>query len=700
MKLIQHQRIPHILLYGILFLFLGGSLSSCTKNDPTKDDTNPDVPDVDPETAITFNEGTDMNPTFGSEGGVLIVSFTASDNWTATIGNSRADNWLKLSKEQGNAGKASISISIEANDTYDERSASIFFTCGNTKGTMVVTQKQNNALSVTQSRFEVPSEGGQVLVEVKSNINFKVEIASDWIHQTESRGLETYQLAFRIDENSADEGRTGKILISGSDAQEEISVYQLAKDKQEEEVLLLSQKQVNVAATGETVKVQLDYNQEFDYYPIADYSWVNEITSRAVSTHTFYFEVQPNETYESRKAQYVFKSKTQELSDTLTIRQAPKNGLFISEDQFLLDASEQELTITVESNIDYKVTCGVEWIEQIITRSLESSTLTFLIKENPKTEVRKGEILFQGNGLEQSVQIVQQGLQEEPVLLVSPSNIEIGAEASVFNVNIQTNVEYVVQINASWIKETKSQISSEKNVSFSVDANTSTSPRTGTITIQSEDGSLSQTVHVVQAGKKEEPYLTINTTNFELNATEQEINLEISTNEDYTIQVSDDWIIRKTLRSGEKDIISFTILENTSPEIRNGSILIKGKTLSKSVLIVQQGKPEEPQITVSVHEINIKSEASTFDLQIQANVTYSITVDVPWIKKTGSRALSEENVSFSVDANTSTSPRTGTIIIQSEDKTLRQTVTVSQAGKDTSGMEGDIEDFIEKEENW
>lgn len=700
MKLILHQRIPYILLYGILFLLWGGSLSSCTKSDPTKEDINPDVPDVNPETAITFNEGTDMNPTFGSEGGVLTVSFMASDNWTATIGNSRADSWLKLSQEQGNAGKASISISIEANDTYDERSASIFFTCGNIKETMVVTQKQNDALSVTQSRFEVPSEGGQILVEVKSNISITVEIASDWIHQIEDRGLETHQFTFRIDENTSAEGRTGKVLINGSDAQEEISVYQLAKDKQEEDVLLLSQKQVNVAANGETVKVELDYNQEFDYYPIADYSWVNEITSRAVSTHTFYFEVQPNETYESREAQYVFKSKTQELSDTLTIRQVQKNGLLVSEDQFLLNASEQELTITVESNIDYEVICDVDWIEQISTRSLESSILTFQIKENPNTEVRKGEILFQGNGLTQSVQIVQQGIQEKPVLLVSPSNIEIGAEASVFDVNIQTNVEYVVQINDSWIKETKSQILSEENVSFSADANTSTSPRTGTIIIQSEDRSLSQTVYVVQAGKEEEPYLAINTTKFELNATEQEINLEISTNEDYTIQVSDDWIIRKTLRSGEKDIISFTILENTSPETRNGSIQIKGKTLSKSVLIVQQGKPEGPQITVSAHEISIKSEASTFDLQIQANVTYSITVDVPWIKKTESRTLSEENVSFSVDANTSTSPRTGTITIQSEDETLKQTVTVSQAGKGTSEIEGDIEDFIEKEENW
>lgn len=699
MKITLHQCIPYV-LYGIFILFLGGCLSACSENDPGNGDSDPNYPEEKPEATILFDEGTDLNPVFSSEGGLFIVNFTATDDWTVTIGNDRANNWLKLSAEQGKSGKASISISIEANTTNDERSASIFFSCGDIRKTIIITQKQKDALVVSQSEFEVPAEGGQVTVELKSNISFQVDINSDWIHQEESRGLETYQLTFRIDENLMEEGRTGKILISASGIQEEISIYQLAKEKQEEEVLLLSNKLVNVTANGEIIKVQLNYNREFDYYPITTYNWINEVVTRAVSTHTFYFEVQPNNTYDTREAQYVFKSKTQNLSDTLTVRQAPQGGLIVSEKQFLLDASEQTFNVIVESNIDYKISCEADWIEQINSRGLESSTVTFRVKENSGTEARKGEILFQGDGLEQLVQVVQQGIQEEPILMVSPTTIELEADAGFFNIDVQTNVKYYIQINDPWIKDITSRALSEERLSFSVEANTDTSLRTGSISIESEDGVLSQTVQVIQKGKTEEPYLTVNATQFTLDAFEQEISIEISTNEDYDLEISDNWIICKETVSGEKDIILFTVKENTSSESRSGNILIKGKNLSQSILIIQQGRPETPQLIVSPSEINVGPDASNFTLHIQSNVNYSINIDVSWIKETKLPSSSENEVSFSAEANENTSVRTGRITFQSEDGKLKQSVTVTQAAKETIGTEGTIEDFTEKEENW
>lgn len=64
-----------------------------------------------------------------------------------------------------------------------------------------MTQKQQDALTVTTSKYEVGGAGGNIAVEVKANITYEVEVNVDWIKQTGTRALTTSTLYFSIDAN-------------------------------------------------------------------------------------------------------------------------------------------------------------------------------------------------------------------------------------------------------------------------------------------------------------------------------------------------------------------------------------------------------------------------------------------------------------------------------------------------------------------
>lgn len=91
---------------------------------------------------ITISESENLYPVLPQEGGTVYVNFTATSSWEATLANTRADSWINISPSSGNTGKYKLSINANANDSHDERNATIFLKCGTVSKTIIVTQKQ------------------------------------------------------------------------------------------------------------------------------------------------------------------------------------------------------------------------------------------------------------------------------------------------------------------------------------------------------------------------------------------------------------------------------------------------------------------------------------------------------------------------------------------------------------------------------
>ena len=475
-----------------LFVLLSVVLVACSGEEKVN---LPDEPET-PEAEITLAEGTDKHPLLDASGGTVTLHFTSTADWKATVGNVRASSWITVSPTSGKAGEASVTISVAANDGTDERTASVFLDCGDSRETIVVSQKQKDALIVSRQSYELSAGESLIEVEVEANVTFEVEVSDTWIEHISTRSLEKSVLSFRILANDGYEKRSGSILVRSGELQETVRIYQEGKEK---EVLLLSEDMVEVGALGGTVDVQLQSSVSYICKPVTEYTWVSEITSRAVSTHTLHFAVQPNDTYDMREARFVFIDETESISDTLTIRQYAADEILVPSDPIICEPESGTFSFEVSANISYDVTTDVSWLKQVVGRGMERSTLHFSVEENTGSAMREGNIILSGNGVERTVKVMQKGKEEAPYLIVSQEHFNILPEGGTVRFTVKANVPYRVNTDADWMVQAVSGSSDE--IVFTVSANESTSSREATITVTSEDGNLVRTVQVVQEGE-------------------------------------------------------------------------------------------------------------------------------------------------------------------------------------------------------
>ena len=568
-----------------LFVLLSVVLVACRGEEKVNLSDEPEAPEAE----ITLAEGTDKHPLLDASGGTVTLHFTSTADWKATVGNVRASSWITVSPTSGKAGEASVTISVAANDGTDERTASVFLDCGDSRETIVVSQKQKDALIVSRQSYEL-SAGESLIeveveanvtfeVEVEANVTFEVEVSDTWIEQISTRSLEKSVLSFRILANDGYEKRSGSILVRSGELQEAVRIYQEGKEK---EVLLLSEDMVEVGALGGTVDVQLQSSVSYICKPVTEYTWVSEITSRAVSTHTLHFAVQPNDTYDMREARFVFIDETESLSDTLTIRQYAADEILVPSDPIICEPESGTFSFDVSANISYDVTTDVSWLKQVVGRGMEQSTLHFSVEENTGSAMREGNIILSGNGVERTVKVMQKGKEEAPYLVISQEHFNILPEGGTVRFTVKANVPYRVNTDADWMVQAVSGSSDE--IVFTVSANESTSSREATITVTSEDGSLVRTVQVVQKG--EAVYLDVSPSNISATAEGGKFTFTVNSNTQYTFTCSDNsWI------SVDGNLI--VIGANTSTSQRKGNVTVRAAELVRVIEITQAGKKEE-----------------------------------------------------------------------------------------------------------
>ena len=123
-------------------LFVVLAFVACSESDVDNGGTNSSgqTPSKQPEITLSTT-ATD----FSTDGGSNVITFTSSEAWTAEIVNSRADEWCSIDPTSGPAGSAKITVTTTANDTPDDRTASVIIKAGTTSKTINVSQKKKVA---------------------------------------------------------------------------------------------------------------------------------------------------------------------------------------------------------------------------------------------------------------------------------------------------------------------------------------------------------------------------------------------------------------------------------------------------------------------------------------------------------------------------------------------------------------------------
>ena len=199
-----------ILLFFAVFL-LSSFLWSCSED--KKEEILP--PPVEP--CLTIKA--DLYP-LNAQGDSTELVFTTNESWNiVTETEEEKRDWYRVYPLSGDAGEdIRVNVQVDSNLSYSDRNFVILLKSESLEERIEVRQLKQNVILLGGNRYEVTFEEQTLTVEVRSNVDYRVEIGegSDWIIETpdsRSEELKRREHVFRIANNLQESARTGLIFF-------------------------------------------------------------------------------------------------------------------------------------------------------------------------------------------------------------------------------------------------------------------------------------------------------------------------------------------------------------------------------------------------------------------------------------------------------------------------------------------------------
>ncbi len=344
---------------------------------------------------------------------------------------------------------------------------------------------------------------------------------------------------------------------------------------------------------------------------------------------------------------------------TCTFTISPLNQTFTSA------AGTGSVTVTAANGCNWAATSNDSWIT-VTSGSTGSGngTVSYSVTANSGSAQRVGTITIAG----QVHSITQAGVATCSYT-ISPVSLSFNASGGPGSVNVSSanGCNWTATSNDAWITiNSGSTGSGNGSVSYTVANNTTTTQRTGTITV------AGQTHTVTQNGLQ--CTFTISPTALSYTAAggTGSVNVTAAAGCTWTATTSDSWI---TITSGTgtgNGTAGYTVTANTGTTQRLGSVTVAGQTHT----VVQNGTSScTYTLTPSSQTFTDIAGTGNFTVTATSGCNWTAISNDSWIFiSSGNTGSGNGTVNFSVNASTSTTQRVGTITIGG------QIFTVTQSG--------------------
>ena len=253
------------------------------------------------------------------EGGQIEIEVKANISYQMEISED-AKGWITEAESKGRTlSTTQHKLNVAMNENVEKREGEIKFKSGDKVETVKVYQGGGAILLLSQNEYTVSDAGETISVDIKSNIDFGVQMLDvDWISdEASSRGMSSHTLKYIVSANETYDSRSAEIVFydKNSDLKDTLKVIQAQKD-----AIVISQKEYNVKSEGETIEVKFSANVDFEV-TMPEVDWIKQINSRALKEHTFYLEVAENEGEDSRNAEIIYTNKESGIEDKVIVKQ-------------------------------------------------------------------------------------------------------------------------------------------------------------------------------------------------------------------------------------------------------------------------------------------------------------------------------------------------------------------------------------------
>lgn len=132
--------------------------------------------------------------------------------------------------------------------------------------------------------------------------------------------------------------------------------------------------------------------------------------------------------------------------------------------------------------------------------------------------------------------------------------------------------------------------------------------------------------------------------------------------------------------------VTLTCAPNTDYDTRSCTVTVNCDDASASIAVSQDASNG---LIVSQTTFDLPCEAQQLAIEVRANVDYTAKSDAAWLRVVSAKGLASNTLTLAVDANTTGSARTGSVLVKETSGSLSATVTVNQAQNDVFEVKAD-----------
>ena len=588
----------------------------------------------------------------GSQGGIGSVGISSPEGceWSASSG----DSWIVVGDGSSGTGSGNASFTVAANDTIQSRSGTVLI-----EGqVLTVTQEGIDctySISPVSASFDAEGGSGVALVTSPEGCEWSASSSYGWVEiGSAASGSGSGSLSFTVASNESTQSRTATITI----AELELSITQGGIDC----TYSLSPGSASFDAEGGSSSVSVTSPEGCEWSASASEGWITVSSGgNGSGSGSVSFTVDASTTIQTRSGTIVAGGQVFAITqDGISCTYAMSS---ISS-SFDAEGGSSSVSVTSAEGCEWSASSSDSWI--IIGEGASgsgSSDVPFTVVGNTTIESRSGTIEVEG----QVLTVTQDGI--DCTYSLSPTSVSFDPEGgnSTANVTSPQGCEWSASSSDSWITiGTGSSGSGNGSVSFTVEANSSTEPRSGTITV--EDRVLTITQSRIDCSLS----LSFTSVNFDSDGGVGSVDVTSPEGCNWSVFSGDSWIsVSGGASANGNGSVSFIVDPNNTTESRSGTIVVEDEVLT----IDQSGT--DCSFSLSSDSVSFDSDGGEGSVGVlsPSGCGWSASSGDSWITlASASQGDGDGFISFSVDANSATQPRSGTMTIED------QVLTITQSG--------------------
>ena len=610
--------------------------------------------------------------TFAAVGQSQEVTVSSNTSWVVLD----SPSWINVSRTSGN-GDATISITASNNASTSSRHAAIKVTQeGVTVGNTIILEQNGKSFDVCAQLLTFEDIASSKSLDIIADENWEVQNGNSWISVSSMSGTGNSSINVSVDDNPIESSREGTIYITMLDKTISVTIRQKAKVFSAD----TDSKSLTFPASGGSSTLSIISNT---HWMLSDFpSWITLSATNGKGDATVNVTATENTSAGQRTSQMYLTIDGKTTKTAISLTQYGKS-INVSPTSLAFTSSSSIQNVTITSDGKWEASTSNSWITLNPSSDTGNGTLKVSVTENMSVNTRSGSITISMGGKTTTIGVTQGSKS----FGFRPSSLAFTDKSGSQSVEIETDGTWSATSNASWISVSPTTASGNSTLLVNVAENTSSSERTGSVSVTMGDKTLN--ISVSQKGK----YLTIANSLLEYTSKGGAIDITVTTNDAWTAYAENGapWItLSQTSGSGTADI-KVMAKDNASVNSRTTYIVVEtthGQNVR--VMVTQSAR----YLTVDHSSLLFYSKGGTSEaITVSTDGTYSISCSDSWL------SVNQSSNTFTVTAteNTTTDARIGYITIALTDLkegTYSLKLTVTQLNYGGSFLRKDYGDDL------